>query len=111
MASELVAQVERHVRGEDLDRVDALAAQAVVDLLGQLVALAHEQARLGALALGAAFLVFSFGASGSSPRRRASMSSAMIAPDDFASRRALALLGEVEVADGEEEAEDVRVVP
>ena len=50
----LVAQVDRHVRREDLDRVDVLAAEAVVHLFGQLVAFLDEQHVLGALALGLA---------------------------------------------------------
>ena len=37
---QLVAQVDRHVRREDLDRLDALPAQAVEHLFGELVAFA-----------------------------------------------------------------------
>ena len=59
-----------------------------------------------------AFLVRALGASSAVASPGSAMSSAMIAPMHLAHvGAALTLLGEVEIADGEEEAEDVRVRP
>ena len=114
MASDFVAQVDRHVRREHLDLVDALTAKAVEHLFGELVAFLDEHLVLErAHARRAAFFVLAFGrVGGRALRPAASMSSAMIAP--MTSRdvgAALALAREVELADAEEEAEDVGVRP
>ncbi len=108
----LVAQVDAHVRREDLDRVDALPAETVEHLFGQLVAFLDEEHVLGALALGLGLL-------GSGLRRVLGgrfTGKRDVLGDDRAEEltlvgAALALLGQVEVADGEEEAENVRVRP
>ena len=58
----LVAEIDRRVRREDLDRVDALAAEAVEHLFGQLVAfLARAAPPRRARAAARAFLVLAFG--------------------------------------------------
>ena len=100
------------MRREDLDRVDALAAEAVEDLFRQLVAFLDEQHVLGALALGLRLLGARLGRvlGGRFARQRD------VLGDDGAEQlalvgAALALLGQVEVANGEEESEDVRVRP
>src|SRR5262249_18565752 len=106
----LVAQVDAHVRREDLDLVDVLPAEAIVHLFSQLVAFLDEQHVLGALALSLGFL-------GASLRRvfrgRLAGEGDVFGDDradDFARLGAtFTLLREVEIADGEEEPEDVRV--
>ena len=108
----LVAQIDRHVRREDLDRVDVLPAETVVDLLGELVAFLDEQHVLGALALGLRLL----GAGLGRVLGRRFAGERDVFGDDRADHlahvgAALTLLGEVELADGEEESEDVRVAP
>ena len=109
---ELVAQVHRHVRGEDLEPVDLLAAEAVEHLLGQLVAHLHQQQVLVALALGARLL-------GLRLRRilgRRLARELDVLGDDGADdlavlRAALALLRQVELTHREEEPQDVGVGP
>ena len=100
------------MRREDLDRVDALPAETVEHLFRQLVAFLDEQHVLGALALGLRLL-------GARLRRVLGgrfTGKRDVLGDDRAEElalvgAALALLGQVEVADGEEEAENVRVRP
>jgi hypothetical protein len=53
---ELLAEVDRLVRGEDLDLVDLLAAEAIEHLFGELVAFLDEEFGFGALTFGAGLL-------------------------------------------------------
>ena len=106
----LVPQVDRHVRREDFDRVDALAADAIEHLVGELVTFLDEQHILGALALGLRLLRSGLGrvlGRGFAGQRN-------IFGDDRPQHltllaAALALLGEIELAHGEEEPENIRV--
>ena len=109
---ELVAQVDRHVRGEHLDLVDLLAAEAVEHLLGQLVAHPDEKQVLVALALGLGLL----GLRLRRVIRRRLAHQLDVLGDDGADDLAvlgasLALLHQVELADREEEPQDVGVAP
>ena len=109
---DFVAQVDRHVAREHLEGVHLEAAEAVVDLDRELVAFLDEHLGLGARALELRLL-------GLRLRR---VGGGLLAgeldvlgddrADDLALvAAALELLGQVELADGEEEAEDVRVAP
>ena len=108
----LVAQVDRHVAGEHLERVHLEAAQAVVDLHRELVAFLHEHLGLVARALELGLLGLGLG------RIRGGLFAGELdvlghdrANDLARVAAALELLGQVELAHREEEAEDIRVAP
>ena len=109
---ELVAQIDRRVAGEDLDRFDALATEAVEDLLGQLIAFLDEQLVLSAFALGTSLLRLGLRC----VVRRGFTGQRDVLGDDRAEhfalvRATLTLLGQIEVALREEEPQDVAVLP
>ncbi len=106
----LIAKVHERVRREDLDGVDVETAQTVEDFLGQLVAFLHEKLGLVALALRASLLrleLRSFGVVRLTGERD-------VLGDDCADHfaqvgAALTLLHEIELANGEEETQDVGI--
>ncbi len=106
----LVADVDCRVRREDLHLVDVQAAQTVEYLFRQLVAFADEELGFLSLERGARLLRLELGRVGIV---RDSGESDVFGDDraeDFTLvDAALALLHQVELADGEEEAEDRRV--
>src|SRR6185437_2775458 len=107
-----VAEIDGHVAREDLDGPGlAEPLQAIVYLLRQFVALAHEHLRLGPLPFGARLLGLEPGRVGIG--RLASQRDVL--GDDRANHlplvaAALDLLREIELAHREEQAQDVRVV-
>jgi len=106
-----VAQVDARVRREDADVLHALATEAVVHLFGELVAFVDEQFGLGALALRLGLLGLGLGR----VLGRHLAFEADVFGDDGADDLTLvgagfADLGEVELALGEEEPQDVAVL-
>jgi hypothetical protein len=107
---QLVADVDRHVRGEHLELPDPESRQAVEHLFGELIALADQQVGLGALGgqlglLGLGLRRIRVG--GFTGQRD-------VLGDDRANHfpqvgPALALAHEIQLTNAEEEAEDVAV--
>ena len=112
----LIAQVDRHVGREHLDRFDPLAAEAVQHLLGQLVPFLHQHRRSpGATrARPSPFFVRALGASsGVASPGSADVFGADDRAEDFAHirTRLSRFLVRSEIADSEEESEDVEFDP
>ena len=107
----LIAQIDLRVRGEDLDRIDALPHEAVEHFIGQFIAFAHEQRRFGTLAFELRFLGLRL--------RRVVGGDFAIERDVFGDDRAeqltlliarLTLHREIELPFGEEQAQNVAVL-
>src|SRR5437762_948252 len=109
---DFVAEIDRRIRREDLDLGDVEAAETVVDLLCQLVAFLDEQLCLFAFEREAGLFRFELGGLRvvNGPRQTDVLGDDG-AQDFLLVDAALALFDEVELTNGEEEAEDQRVGP
>ena len=107
---DFVAKIDRRVRRKDLHLVDVEAAETVVDLLGQLVALAHEQLGFLSLESKPGLLGLQLGCI----RIVDGSSQSDVLGDDGAEHftlidSRLALPDEIELANGKEQTQDLRV--